>query len=155
MNCKPIWGRLFPLVGGAIAIFCICQNYKMYLSKLKNVFSNLQNVFVQIEKCICPNDTMYLFIISNRFVACCLPLLVAPMQFSILQSRAWQEFSFSKILVKISFIFSRPTLRNPFLFLLLVSKHEIDRQIFSFLSRITRLKESYSRSLLVKKLDFH
>ena len=34
---------------------CICPNFKMYLSKL-------QIVFVQIAKCICPNCKMYLSI---------------------------------------------------------------------------------------------
>ena len=57
------------------------------------------------------------------------------------------------ILVKISLICSCLTLRIYFLFLVLVSKHKIDRMIFSILSRNTRFKERYSRSRL-KKWDF-
>ena len=42
---------------------CICPNYKMYLSKL-------QNVFVQIAKYICPNYKMYLSKLLNVLVVC-------------------------------------------------------------------------------------
>ena len=40
---------------------CICPNFKMYLSKF-------QNVFVQISKCICSYLEMYLSTIQNVFV---------------------------------------------------------------------------------------
>ena len=39
------------------------------------------------------------------------------------------EFSFSKILVKIGFIFSCSTLKRFFLLLVIVSKHKIDRNL--------------------------
>ena len=35
-------------------------NCKMYLSKLLNAFVQITKCFVQIVKCICPNDQMYL-----------------------------------------------------------------------------------------------
>ena len=62
---------------------CICSHCKMYLSKLKYVFlqieicispnwkmyfSKLTNVFVQINKCISPNWKMYLSKLKNVFV---------------------------------------------------------------------------------------
>ena len=54
--------------------------------------------------------------------------------------RVWWEFSFPRIPVRISFIFSRSTLRNNCLFLVLLSKHEIDKK--------------YTRSRL-EKWNFH
>ena len=55
-------------------------------------------------------------------------------------TKEWREFPFPGIPVRISLIFSRLTLRNYCLFLVLVSKHEIDKK--------------YSRSRL-EKWDFH
>ena len=55
--------------------------------------------------------------------------------FAFLRSREWREFPFPGIPVGINLIFSRSTLRNHFLFLVLVSKHEIDRKVFPFLSQ--------------------
>ena len=57
----------------------------------------------------------------------------------MLETREWREFPFPGIPVRISLIFSRSTLRNHYLFLVLVSKHEIDKKIFPFSSRNTRL----------------
>ena len=48
----------------------------------------------------------------------------------VLWSRHWEEFSFSKILVKIGLIFSCSTLKRFFLLLVIVSKHKIDRNLF-------------------------
>ena len=42
-------------------------------------------------------------------------------------TREWREFPFPGIPVRISLIFSRSTLRNQFLFLVLISNHEIDK----------------------------
>ena len=67
----------------------ICPNFKMYLSKLQNVFvqiaqyicpnckmylSKLPNVFVQIAKCICPNCKHFQnFPPVPSYSACCCP----------------------------------------------------------------------------------
>ena len=33
---------------------CFCPNFKMYLSKLQNVHIQMQNICVQMAKCVCP-----------------------------------------------------------------------------------------------------
>ena len=50
-------------------------------------------------------------------------------------SERLRDFSFSKILVRISFIFSRSDLRNNFVFLFLVSNYQIYREIFLLASQ--------------------
>ena len=74
--------------------------------------------------------------------------------FSCSHCREWREFPFLGIPVRIRLIFSRSTLRHNFLFLVLVSKHEIDKEEFPFSSRNTRLIKKNSRSRL-EKWDFH
>ena len=63
--------------------------------------------------------------------------------------------SIAGILVKISLNFSRSTMGNYFLFPVLISKHKIERQNFSFLSRKMRFSFKFlnkSRCIILRKI---
>ena len=60
--------------------WCICSNLQMYLSKL-------QNVFVQIDKCICPNCQMYLLKLTNVFDI--FPDIQAEQGWEVAQKSSW------------------------------------------------------------------
>ena len=47
---------------------CICPNLNIYLSKFQNVFVKFEYIFVQIEICICQNLNIYLSKLQNVFV---------------------------------------------------------------------------------------
>ena len=47
---------------------CICSNFKKYLSKLQNVFVQISKCICQIAKCICSNFKKYLSKLQNVFV---------------------------------------------------------------------------------------
>ena len=47
---------------------CICSNFKKYLSKLQNVFVQISKCICQIAKCICSNFKKYLSELQNVFV---------------------------------------------------------------------------------------
>ena len=87
--------------------------------------------------------------------------LVMWRNFRFLCIRDQREFSIPGILVRISFIFSRVTMRFHFIFLVPFSKHEILKEKISFssqtsrfirknpvLSRTPRFRKKYSRSRL-------
>ena len=69
------------------------------------------------------------------------------------QSREWREFPFPGIPVRIRLIFSCSTLRNHFLFLVLVSIHEIDKKNIPVPVSKHEIDQIYSRSRL-EKWDF-
>ena len=85
----------------------------------------------------------YCFIITQ--VVLCLRFNVANLSEEYGGNREWREFPFPGIPVRISFIFSRSTSRNEFLFLVLVSKHEIDRKVFLFSSQKWYFHSNLSR----------
>ena len=66
-------------------------------------------------------------------------LLVCTTVYFLIQNRAWRDFSISKNLVRFSKENSRSTKRNPFLFLVSLSKFEIWWDKFSISSQTTRL----------------